>query len=525
MGMSEWNLREIEDINWDIFAKPSDHLVPPAGGELFDESSSLSYNCKKPRNEVNSSRVKNDYNRYSTAKPGNEDTCYYPPIQHTGSSSSSAPSQSDPKRSISGKIMDVRSSSNTDPNNIFLESTHKSNNTQFDWPDLSSFEDIDKLFGNWDSTLGQGQRATADELQWFSSSNTIYDPEIAFKTGYQSSGSNLVASHNLYESSTLNSDVRENVPSISDLDKPSSSTYAPWSGTDDLTKAKFTFKEKPYDGGETNNAELTKMQNDPSLIHGGLPYVKLESPQSSKGKRTGDSADPIQLNSNVPASNTYSPENTSQQMQFVGSSSYIPTLNPHPEPVFGVPVHQVPYTLSSNVDLKAGISSSSFYKMSDDMTQQLYVPQCIVSNENTQNQSGVKKGPVEVGNNTQMEDADTTEKVASFIQLHNAMHQLDVSTKICIRDSLYRLARNANQRHSFATQNYSEGAMDQNRNQGFKRSKRSAEYMDSETTTNPIDRSIAHLLFHRPHEVPMKSGGCATQFKSHIMSGPAYSLP
>ncbi|GAB2267961.1 hypothetical protein Dimus_002938 [Dionaea muscipula] len=88
----------------------------------------------------------------------------------------------------------------------------------------------------------------------------------------------------------------------------------------------------------------------------------------------------------------------------------------------------------------------------------------------------------------------------SFRQLQHVMEQLDSRTKLCIRDSLYRLARSAEQRHKFA--NSASGSnYDNDANPlAYHGANKSTGLMDMETDTNPIDRSIAHLLFHRPSE-------------------------
>jgi len=41
--------------------------------------------------------------------------------------------------------------------------------------------------------------------------------------------------------------------------------------------------------------------------------------------------------------------------------------------------------------------------------------------------------------------------------------------------------------------------------------------MDIETDTNPIDRSIAHLLFHRPSDSSLSSDNNVLSYKSHPM--------
>lgn len=488
MGISDWNLAELGHVNWNTFTKSDDHIVPHRGDEFIDEYS-LCHNLKKPRYEVYENVGMNGTDKYSATKPvvhGNYGTSNSPPTQHTNSSTIFVPSLCDLKKSVKRKVMDTVS--NTDIKSMILESTQKSN-VQFDWPDLGNYQDIEKMFGNWDPTYDQQQTASINELPWFSSfSNTNYGSEITFEEGYQSSASNFVASHNKYESSDLNSDMHGIVASISDYDKSMPSNHAPWSGTDGLSKDKSNYKEK------------------------------VESQQSSKDNGT-ESADQIPYNS-VSASKIYFSKVISQQKQFTGSSNYIPIS----EPICGIPVYQIPCTMT--LEHKAGFNSASDCKISNDAENHLYVPQSIGSDEITDKQSqkhpfqfhaSVKRSPIEAVDNAEMEDADHREKVNSFLQLNYAIHQMDVVSKACIRDSLYRLARSASHRRGFTMQNDNESSMDKNGGQTFGKSNRSSEFINTEANTNPIDRSIAHLLFHRPIETPMQSAVCTTQANSYIV--------
>ncbi|PNY05887.1 dentin sialophosphoprotein-like protein [Trifolium pratense] len=96
---------------------------------------------------------------------------------------------------------------------------------------------------------------------------------------------------------------------------------------------------------------------------------------------------------------------------------------------------------------------------------------------------------------------ETSLEAANFRQLQQVLDQLDIRIKLCIRDSLYRLAKSADQRHIDADASglmgddmeACKGVMTQDAN-------RCTGFVNIETTTNPIDRSIAHLLFHRPSE-------------------------
>ncbi|KAJ6713280.1 PROTEIN LNK2 [Salix purpurea] len=86
-------------------------------------------------------------------------------------------------------------------------------------------------------------------------------------------------------------------------------------------------------------------------------------------------------------------------------------------------------------------------------------------------------------------------------RLQEMISKLDVRIRLCIRDSLLRLAQSAMQGHygsdTRSTNNSSRGeqvAM----NEETSRHSRMVKMPEEETDTNPIDRTVAHLLFHRP---------------------------
>ncbi|CAI9765362.1 unnamed protein product [Fraxinus pennsylvanica] len=122
---------------------------------------------------------------------------------------------------------------------------------------------------------------------------------------------------------------------------------------------------------------------------------------------------------------------------------------------------------------------------------------------------------------------DISIEAASFQQLQLVMEQLDMRTKLCIRDSLYRLARNAEQRHNHPNPNG--GCKDERDASGefiAARSNKFTRYMDMETDTNPVDRSIAHLLFHRPSDSASTPVNDSSAFRSSSMvHRPITSMP
>ncbi|KAG2588971.1 protein LNK2-like isoform X4 [Panicum virgatum] len=86
-----------------------------------------------------------------------------------------------------------------------------------------------------------------------------------------------------------------------------------------------------------------------------------------------------------------------------------------------------------------------------------------------------------------------------YYQLQDALGKLDTKTRLCIRDSLHRLAHSATERQ-IAGDRSSTNKTTKDEDEALEhdtstRTTRSTK--EAETTTNPIDRIVAHLLFNR----------------------------
>ncbi|KAJ0101335.1 hypothetical protein Patl1_05408 [Pistacia atlantica] len=89
-------------------------------------------------------------------------------------------------------------------------------------------------------------------------------------------------------------------------------------------------------------------------------------------------------------------------------------------------------------------------------------------------------------------------------RLQDVISKLDVRIRLCIRDSLFRLAQSAMQRHYASdTSSTNKSSMEEPEVVAKAETNSSIRYLrmpDAETETNPIDRAVAILLFHRPLE-------------------------
>ncbi|KAI3740449.1 hypothetical protein L2E82_30878 [Cichorium intybus] len=80
--------------------------------------------------------------------------------------------------------------------------------------------------------------------------------------------------------------------------------------------------------------------------------------------------------------------------------------------------------------------------------------------------------------------------------------QLGVEIRLCIRESLFQLAQSALKRQYDTVSSNEPNVVTKER---LATTKSSATTSEGETKTNPIDRAVAHLLFHRPPELSVLS--------------------
>ncbi|XP_010554475.1 PREDICTED: protein LNK2 isoform X2 [Tarenaya hassleriana] len=94
-------------------------------------------------------------------------------------------------------------------------------------------------------------------------------------------------------------------------------------------------------------------------------------------------------------------------------------------------------------------------------------------------------------------------------RLQDVVAKLDTGIRLCMRDSLFRLAGSAVKRHHAGdTTCTNKTSCNEQESISVEDARKGSSYAgmpDTETVTNPIDRTVAHLLFHRHFEVPMKN--------------------
>lgn len=117
------------------------------------------------------------------------------------------------------------------------------------------------------------------------------------------------------------------------------------------------------------------------------------------------------------------------------------------------------------------------------------------------------------GSPTKRDDSSTISDTEDYsaedtilYQFQDIIARLDLKIRLCIRDSLYRLAQNAMQRSYTNDAISTKSSMNEHGAVKEETSSldRFARKVHVETNTNQIDRLVAHLLFHRPFKLSSK---------------------
>ncbi|KAJ6804664.1 uncharacterized protein M6B38_184145 [Iris pallida] len=155
---------------------------------------------------------------------------------------------------------------------------------------------------------------------------------------------------------------------------------------------------------------------------------------------------------------------------------------------------------------------------------------------------GIEENPLKLPSSDMniLMDYDESQKISALIddssleetiyyQLQDALGKMDIRVRRCIRNGLFRLARSSTERQSTidrsrtnkSTRDEDDALVSEEKNL---EQSRNTSLPDAETYTNPIDRTIAHLLFHRPPEQCIRPVNNEIP-QSPISSNHVYKLP
>ncbi|KAI3805099.1 hypothetical protein L1987_27151 [Smallanthus sonchifolius] len=478
-GMSDLSIYELEDIIWDDFEHSGDHIVPHPTDNQGSEDNREGDISKKPRLDItliqsNEERVSKKLNKETNmmekdswsnmfdgvfAASGDADYAKDTPTVQSGDTKlSNHCFKSSNINSGSGLCTDEGihkdSSDAVDRNsyndlNLFSndgDDKESSGLLYYGWPDVGSFEDVDRMLSNYDSSFGLGVTGNDDELVWFTSEDPARGLEETL---------NMDLKLPCSEPSALTNVSQDHEPRESD-NKTSSF----------VSESNDELKDK-------DQKEQSRQQN---LTEG--------------------------LNADHCLGNWHQNKNLGHDsVDYMQSSGYLHQGHDH------VPIQSTGGSMMTGI--KSEIKASSQASGND-------LAQCkkrfhMIENkiEFQGDTEGTRKGAsaeldsldLPDGSSLSTELDEISLEATAFRQLQQVMLQLDLRTKLCIRDSLYRLARSAEQRHNYA------GINDSTANCGgtggalvTEGASKYTGLMDMETDTNPIDRTVAHLLFHRPSD-------------------------
>ncbi|KAI3702118.1 hypothetical protein L6452_27823 [Arctium lappa] len=400
----------------------------------------------------------------------------------------------------------------------------------YGWPDIGNFEDVDRMLSNCDSSFGLGVTASGDELVWFTSENPAGGYEEALKMDLKfpcsesSALTNISQDNGPRESDNRSSFVSESEDEFKLKDqkkqsKQQNQTEGKKAGqcfgnydlkSNDIRLSSSDESDQVFTnvGNRQQNKGLEHDsfgdKQSSSYLQPGHGHVPMQTTGGHvmigiKSENKGLAAAPFRKEASNATNQVHAME-TSGDPSFQGTASEISERrkvhNAHAsQPSFNGNQKQMGLMLqASGNDLFS--SQKQFHILEK-------------RNESQSDMEGVKKEAsaelamidVPEGSSISSEVDEISLEATSFLQLQQVMEQLDSRTKLCIRDSLYRLARSAEQRHNYV------GIRDKTTNCGATDGPLMTEgtdkctgFMDMETDTNPIDRTIAHLLFHRPSD-------------------------
>ncbi|KAJ0514043.1 putative LNK family protein [Helianthus annuus] len=386
----------------------------------------------------------------------------------------------------------------------------------YSWSDIGNFEDVDKMLRSCDSSFGLGVTDNNDELGWFTS-DRIEGTEEALKMDFKftcpepSGLKNILhPDHSSPESNNHRSScISESKDELNFKDQITVQKKP--SKHHDQTEGKKAGQGVGSDNGSFYQISDPR-SNDSGLTSNDKPDQLFTSVGNQQQYRN------LELNyfGHMQSDTSYLPPDYLHQTAAVpmlsgiktkhkGLKSYSPVGSSYAsnqsfgEPSFEANAAEMderkqsqgfqPLVIGSSRQTGMMFQSSKDVLVSDENRDELSVK------EHDQRNMGLLNVQESSSGGSKLDEISL--EATSFRQLKQVMDQLDLRTKLCIRDSLYRLARSAEQRHN--NPSLSSGATDVTDLGGPLISERTnSGFMDMETDTNPIDRSVAHLLFHRP---------------------------
>ncbi|TYJ40519.1 hypothetical protein E1A91_A04G146100v1 [Gossypium mustelinum] len=396
----------------------------------------------------------------------------------------------------------------------------------YGWGEIGNFEDVDRMFRSCDSTFGLGGLSNEDDMCWFSSSQVAEGSQGALKADAKLNGLQECPTSRSASAESESKDGSTPSEQISPQEKHSKQhrasgerkdqhlenggSFTQYDNIKQFADAKHPFSNSSCQLFFSLDVQRSKLNDGPDSVNyrqTNIPYMHL----SYSG-----SLDQVSICPTVSSAKSENNGQSSSKNESSYASNQVHSIESSHGPLFeasAIITNEKRGKLHCQQDTQ--IPHNRNVKQAKTDTRMAFCDPVTIQKQvcmSEQDEGHSEVEGVSVGNPAELDSSNVREsscvvspfdevslEATSFRQLQQVMEKLDIRTKLCIRDSLYRLARSAEQRHN-CTKTKS-GIVDGNDGSGSSASEetnRCTGFMDMETDTNPIDRSIAHLLFHRP---------------------------
>ncbi|KAM7267564.1 hypothetical protein ACFE04_009730 [Oxalis oulophora] len=545
----------LTNILWGEAGESDDHIVP------FQEETNQYHKKKEWSQEGTANKSteqrtpepRHDYpgsKSEATFKDGENSTYGFTPGSWPEFSSSSA-AQNDPNVGTGELDKGGENFQNS------LDDKEEGDFVDYSWANIGSFIDLDRILSNDDPVFGSGNLDNADEL-WSSSKDLANDFELGALRDDTSQNFNIKTE---YEQS----DDSPYVPNYEKA-KHSTSEVEEYRGG----KSKPTVKEKAYltTGGKTtafNSRVASEKAATPYQLAGGQKKPlkgRKKTQQNAETKSAQDFSSVWNPSAQYgkqlsPAMVQYSSSSIlgqPSQLQAPGALQYqhIPSpyisypypMMPHVQPwefnrppvLSGYEVSPRPNPMSKSVSHNSTHGKTLTPQEKIEKLRRQQQMRALLAIQKQQQQFGHQENQIQnvEGSALTREDLsaqpsfdpnspseqddfntlsvamdDYSAEESVLYRLQETISKLDVRVRLCIRDSLFRLAQSALQRN-YAGEGSSPNKCGGNEQEVSEQKEsdcgnRFPKLPDAETKTNAIDRIVAHLLFRRPLDSPGKN--------------------
>ncbi|XP_075099902.1 protein LNK2 isoform X7 [Nicotiana tabacum] len=555
--MFDWNDEELTDIIWSDTGQSDDHTVPyPDRSE--EEAPAYKDNIKKEW-DVEASSFKPTDQKKPTTKTDLSDFKLDGSSKHdTGGATITAGyrGESSADLSLTNATKNERNRLDDDSRVFHHQSggLEQGDFIDYGWANIGSFDDLDKIFSNSNPIFGDTSLPNTHDL-WSSSKDVTSSSDKSVPLSIDSLSLALGSPRSPSERLEVKAEYR--------LDQEKSSTGDEENASDITSNVHLSTDARDHGGvknmllqNEKGNkqerilkgrfkleqeGELAQLQElcgsvSPQVNTFGMPYVtnqpylaselsqqsQLQGPECLQHKHfpgplfasstygdMGNHYSPMPVWSQVHSGQASDQRVLSSYKASPGNSNHFSkSLDASSKPLMMTPQEKIE-KLRRRQQLRAMLA---IQKQQQQFSYQMLSPEqsamqggsveenlsCIPSLDPT--------SPLEQGDSNTVclaVEESSVEDTALYL-LRDVISKLDLQIRLCIRDSLFRLAQSATQRQCGNDSCSSKkGGREVSINE-INTNNRIARPPNVETETNPVDRIVAHLLFHNPSELTSK---------------------